>query len=103
MAVSKATLFEHREMVRYGSDATACPSGRIPWQAIIAGITQPQEDDMAGTEELLTKIELHLKNISVKADSLGNLDREMDVLLLETQRIKALIEAHAGSLPHTHQ
>lgn len=96
------TLWEHREMMAYGAAATACPSGRIPWQAIIAGITQPQEDDMAGTEQLLTLIAKHLENISVKSDSLGNLDREMDVLLKETQAIKALIEAHAGSIPHNH-
>jgi len=36
--MSKATLFEHREMVRYGSAPTACPSGRIPWDRIIGGI-----------------------------------------------------------------
>ena len=29
------TLWEHRELTRYGSQATACPSGRIPWQEVI--------------------------------------------------------------------
>ena len=29
------TLFEHSEMVRFGSSPTACPSGRIPWQEVI--------------------------------------------------------------------
>jgi N-acetyl-anhydromuramyl-L-alanine amidase AmpD len=29
------TLWEHNEMTRYGSKATACPSGRIPWQEVI--------------------------------------------------------------------
>lgn len=82
--------------------ATACPSGLIPWGPIFAGIIGGMEDDMAGTEELLTRIVKNLENINVKSDSLGNLDREMDVLLKETQAIKALIEAHAGSIPHTH-
>ena len=34
--MSKATLFEHNEMVRYGSDPTECPSGRIPWDRLLA-------------------------------------------------------------------
>lgn len=33
-------LIEHREIAN-----TSCPSGRIPWAEIIAGITQPQEED----------------------------------------------------------
>jgi hypothetical protein len=28
-------LWEHREMMRFGSRATECPSGRIPWTIII--------------------------------------------------------------------
>lgn len=27
----QVNLWEHREMTRFGSPATACPSGRIPW------------------------------------------------------------------------
>ncbi len=30
-----ATLYEHRECVRFGSRATACPSERIPWGRIM--------------------------------------------------------------------
>ena len=37
-----ATLYEHRECTRFGSAATACPSGRIPWGKILAA----QEEDM---------------------------------------------------------
>jgi len=33
------TLWEHNEMTRYGSKATACPSGRIPWQEVIDMVT----------------------------------------------------------------
>ena len=33
-----ASLWEHREMVRFGSLATACPSGRIPWDKILAAL-----------------------------------------------------------------
>ncbi len=37
-----ATLFEHRECVRFGSSYTACPSGRVPWDTIM----QQLEEDM---------------------------------------------------------
>ena len=32
----QVTLWEHNELQRFGSTATACPSGRIPWETIIA-------------------------------------------------------------------
>lgn len=38
-----AQLYEHNECVRFGSDATACPSGRIPWQLLLR-----EEDDNMG-------------------------------------------------------
>jgi hypothetical protein len=34
-------LYEHREMTELGSPPTACPSGRIPWDEIIAQATRP--------------------------------------------------------------
>jgi hypothetical protein len=33
-----ATLYEHRECVRFGSAPTACPSGRIPWDEVLSGL-----------------------------------------------------------------
>src|SRR3990172_9588403 len=36
-----ATLYEHRECVRFGSASTACPSGRIPWAVLLSRL-QPQ-------------------------------------------------------------
>ena len=42
-------LVEHCEAVRWGADATACPSGRYPWPEIItrvsSGIPRPVEED----------------------------------------------------------
>lgn len=35
------TLWEHTEVVRVGGTGTACPSGRIPWDAILAGLNAP--------------------------------------------------------------
>jgi len=40
-----ATLYEHRECTRFGSLATACPSGRIPWDEILRRLSG-EEDDM---------------------------------------------------------
>src|SRR3972149_4472543 len=38
--------WEHNEMKRYGSAPTSCPSGRIPWETIIAALLEPKEEDM---------------------------------------------------------
>ena len=40
-----ASCYEHTECVRFGSAATSCPSGRIPWNIIIPAINE--EDDVA--------------------------------------------------------
>lgn len=39
-----AQLYEHNECTRWGSEPTACPSGRIPWDRIIAALQE--EDEM---------------------------------------------------------
>jgi LysM repeat protein len=41
-----ANLYEHRECVRFGSAATACPSGRIPWDRILAALTTTPPPDV---------------------------------------------------------
>jgi N-acetylmuramoyl-L-alanine amidase len=43
------TLWEHREATRWGSDATACPSGRYPWDEIVAA-WQPADGPAEGEE-----------------------------------------------------
>lgn len=46
-----ATLYEHRECTRFGSAPTACPSGRIPWDVILARLSaKSEEDEMTDTE-----------------------------------------------------
>jgi len=44
-----ASMYEHRECVRFGSEPTACPSGRIPWGEIILKLNT-EEDDMAAIQ-----------------------------------------------------
>jgi len=39
-----ATLYEHRECVRFGSGATACPSDRIPWDELLNRLTPRAAD-----------------------------------------------------------
>lgn len=36
------TLWEHNEVVRLGGTATACPSGRIPWDEILRRLSMPE-------------------------------------------------------------
>lgn len=47
------TLWEHREVVKIGGSATACPSGRVPWDAILAGFypQPPTRQFIFGSEE----------------------------------------------------
>ena len=45
--VRQETLWEHREMTRFGSAYTSCPSGRIPWVRLITEL----EEDMGMTAE----------------------------------------------------
>ena len=45
-ADKEAQLYEHNECTRWGSEPTACPSHRVPWSTIIAGLG---ETDMAIT------------------------------------------------------
>lgn len=36
-----ATLYEHQQGTRFGGAPTACPSGRYPWEEIMAGLVTP--------------------------------------------------------------
>lgn len=42
------TLWEHKEVVRLGGSSSACPSGRIPWQTILAQLQQPPPQQEEG-------------------------------------------------------
>lgn len=53
--VRRETLWEHNEMTAYGAAATACPSGRIPWPAIIAALNE-EEIDMQQLQELAQRV-----------------------------------------------
>ena len=61
--------WEHQECVRWGSDPTACPSGRIPWDRIIAMVNE-EADDMADPEviRLLTSIDARLVALNTSMD-----------------------------------
>lgn len=40
----KATGYEHGESVRFGGAATACPSGRIPWDLYLKALNEEEEE-----------------------------------------------------------
>lgn len=48
-----ASCYEHRECVRFGSPATACPSGRNRWDILIPAINAPFEDEPMTAQEKL--------------------------------------------------
>lgn len=46
-----ANLYEHNECRRWGSTATACPSGRIPWDEILARLASAGREPRPATGE----------------------------------------------------
>lgn len=52
-----ASLYEHRECVRFGAEPTACPSGRIPWDVIVPAL---KEDALSQAE--VDDIKRHVTN-----------------------------------------
>lgn len=54
------TLWEHNEMTQFGSAATACPSGRIPWDKIIGGLDMPLTQDDLDKVRSIVKQELEV-------------------------------------------
>ena len=63
----RVNLWEHREMTRYGAEPTACPSGRIPWDRIIAAL---QEEDEMTTDQQIIDIIRGLRDGEFIADGL---------------------------------
>lgn len=47
------TLWEHNEMTAYGAAATACPSGRIPWNTIIPALEEDNNMALEAEVKLL--------------------------------------------------
>ena len=69
-------LIEHREAVAvYGGGATACPSGRIPWNEILRRLSETeQEDDMQLLGQYADKIPW-TNSYLVFADASGNVKK----------------------------
>ncbi len=55
-AMTTYTLWEHREVPKLGGSATACPSGRIPWEEILRRLEMPDAPTL--DEELKALIAL---------------------------------------------
>src|SRR2546427_10675753 len=83
--MTKATLFEHNQMTRYGASPTACPSGRIPWAEIIpaleehmALVTQEDIDRWNNTDVAIKAV---LSNFADTDNAIKNLLWQMDARL----------------------
>ena len=96
-----ATLYEHRECVRFGSAPTACPSGRIPWATILRRL---ERDDMADLEELHDEMKegfLALKTVIVlRARQVDAVLEELrDVCRLQTSWLDEHVRQHGDTPP----
>lgn len=60
-----ASLYEHNEAVRFGADATACPSGRIPWQIIVPALEADVAEVTKGEFGALYKFSLETRALVV--------------------------------------
>jgi len=94
-----ATLYEHRECVRFGSASTACPSGRILWPTILAAM----EDDMPTQQEwddFKAAYKLDIKR--VREDIVGlssELTALRDAVRVDIRAVRESVAAHAAT-PH---
>ena len=96
--VRQQTAWEHNEMGRFGSAATACPSGRIPWERLLTDFNM--EDDMTPEEhERLVNTENAVARL--EAASARNEQGREDIKAM-LQELSAMIEAHDGSGSHSH-
>lgn len=98
--VRHLTLFEHNEMTAYGAAATACPSGRIPWPEIIAGI---EEEDMALTIEDKQWFEARFAELKHDLRAEIRADDPLDDEALNTIRsLSAKLDASTAVVAHSH-
>lgn len=87
------TLWEHNEMTRFGARATACPSGRIPWQEVIelATLIQDLEARVAVLEQHVPFANAALAKHEEKLGTLDNHNAFADaVIASHEERIKKL-------------
>jgi hypothetical protein len=90
-----ASLYEHRECGRFGSEPTACPSGRIPWAVIVPALEEgehmptPEYVELKGADEDIKKwfaardkqIEDALAKLAVaNAGSFAAIEKRLDAL-----------------------
>lgn len=84
-------------MTAFGSAATACPSGRIPWDVIIPAVAQ--EDDM--TEEQANQLK-YIYDIMTGDEPAQNGKQRWAWMVDQIRAIKADVDAIKSSGTHTH-
>ena len=68
----EATCYEHRECVRFGSSATACPDGRANWDVMLGGVpmTKDEADRLANVERQVASARGDLNALANAQDAL---------------------------------
>ena len=83
-------IYEHREMVAYGSAPTACPSNRYPWAQIIAeleGEDMPRLVRKDGKAHVYVVTGAHLESVESQATA--------DALGYDLSKVEVLPATHA--------
>lgn len=99
-----ATLYEHREMIRWGADATACPSGRIPWDEILRRLAAPDVDQQLKVELDERRNRLLLEHVMLNHYTLGRSDDDQFLSINDGNVVVATIKVPSkpswwGNLP----
>ena len=100
--------WEHQECVRWGSDPTACPSGRIPWDRIIAMVNEEEADmtpdehqRLVNIENAIARIEVAMYGDQVWNDAPGAPDKRWQNVIQRLEDQKAEIAALRAEVAKT--
>ena len=77
----KATLWEHRELTRFGVAPTACPSNRIPWSLIMESVQDSSAQDLIPSIEKMLGALMEGGVMYKNGWNLKELDEKQKVLL----------------------
>lgn len=99
----KATLWEHREMVQFGSSPTACPSNRYPWPQLVAGLKEDEVPTQAEWEQFTKDVIAADKSLQ---DQIAALTADLASLTANVVAADASLQAQIdakGDGKHSHE
>lgn len=83
-ADKQASLYEHNECTRWGALATACPSGRIPWDIIVPAL---KGDEPMTAEEKIEFEKLRQTVAKLAVDQHGNNQQQALYMLMVNNKV----------------